>query len=98
MSDTPTGQKPPCGRYEIRFSGHLHSRWAGWFDGLTVTDESDGTTVVRGHVADQAALHGLLRKLHDLGLPLLSVTRTGSDGPKASAPDVRHLNSTEETS
>jgi len=97
MSETQTGQQPPCGRYEIRFSGHLHSRWAGWFDGLTVTDESDGTTLVEGQVADQAALHGLLRKLHDLGLPLLSVTRTVPDEPEAPAPDIRHL-TTEETS
>jgi hypothetical protein len=75
----------------------LHSRWAGWFDGLTVTHESDGTTVVRGPVADQAALHGLLRKLHDLGLPLLSVARTGPYEPEAPAPDIHHLTSTEET-
>jgi hypothetical protein len=97
MSETPTGPKPLCGRYEIRFSGHLHSRWAGWFDGLTVTDERDGTTVVRGMLADQAALHGLLRKLHDLGLPLLSVSRTGPDEPEAPTTDIRHLTSTEET-
>ena len=86
MSETPTGQQPSLRTYEIRFAGHLHSRWAGWFDGLTVTDESDGTTLVEGPVADQAALHGLLRKLHDLGLPLLSVTRTGPDKPEAPPP------------
>src|SRR5437764_1813979 len=97
MSETPTGPQPSCGRYEIRFQGHLHARWAGWFDGLTVTDESDGTTVVRGAVADQAALHGLLRKLHDLGLPLLSVTRIGPDEPEAPAPDIRYSTSTQET-
>src|SRR5437016_7882418 len=87
MSETPTGHQPSRGRYEIRFQGHLHSRWASWFEGLTVTDESGGTTLVQGPVADQAALHGLLRKLHDLGLPLLSVTRIGPDEPEAPAPD-----------
>jgi hypothetical protein len=97
MSEAPSGREPSCGRYEIRFLGHLHARWAGWFDGLTVTDESDGSTLVRGPVADQAALHGLLRKLHDLGLPLLSVTRTGPDEPEAVAADIRDLTSTEET-
>ena len=97
MSETPTGRQPSAGRYEIRFLGHLHSRWASWFDGLTVTDESDGTSLVRGPVADQAALHGLLRKLHDLGLPLFSVTRVGPDGPEAPAPDSPYLTSTKET-
>ncbi|HEX2048773.1 MAG TPA: hypothetical protein VHF27_13485 [Acidimicrobiales bacterium] len=65
--------------YQIRLQGHLHPRWAAWFDGLTVTNESDGTTVLQGQVVDQAALHGLLRKLQDLGLPLLSVTQMGPD-------------------
>ena len=91
MSETPTGRQPSAGRYEIRFL------WASWFDGLTVTDESDGTSLVRGPAADQAALHGLLRKLHDLGLPLLSVTRVGPDGPEAPAPDSPYLTSTKET-
>jgi hypothetical protein len=62
------------GCYEIRIQGHLHARWSAWFDGLTVTNESNGTTLMRGDVVDQAALHGLLRKLADLGLPLLSLT------------------------
>lgn len=97
MSETSTGRQLSRGRYEIRFLGHLHSRWASWFDGLTVTDESDGTTLVQGPVADQAALHGLLRKLHDLGLPLLSVTRIEPTEQEASAAEIRHLTSTEET-
>jgi hypothetical protein len=97
MSETPRGHQPSSGRYEIRFHGHLHSRWASWFDGLTVTNERDGTTLVQGPVADQAALHGLLRKLHDLGLTLLSVTRVGPDGPEAPAPDFPYLTSTKET-
>jgi len=65
--------------YEIRVDGQLHARWSEWFDGLTVTNQSNGTTVIRGDALDQAALHGLLRKLADLGLPLLCVTRTGPD-------------------
>ena len=65
--------------YEIRVQGHLHARWSAWFDGLTVTNQNNGTTLIRGDVVDQAALHGLLRKLADLGLPLLSVTHIGPD-------------------
>jgi hypothetical protein len=67
-----TAQEP--GRYEIRVKGHLADRWAGWFDGMTLTREADGTTVLDGPVTDQSALHGLLRKVSDLGLPLVSVT------------------------
>jgi hypothetical protein len=63
-----------AGLCEIRFKGHLDARWARWFEGLSFTHESDGTTVLRGPVADQAALHGLLGKVRDLGLPLVSVT------------------------
>jgi hypothetical protein len=63
------------GRYEIRIQGHLDGRWAAWFDGLSLTRESDGTTVIHGSVLDQAALHGLLGKVRDLGLPLIAVTQ-----------------------
>ncbi len=59
--------------YEIRLKGHLEARWADWFDGLTLRRESDGTTLLAGPVADQAALHGLLSRVRDLGLPLVSV-------------------------
>jgi hypothetical protein len=69
------------GRYEIRLKGHLDSRWAAWFDGLSLTNESDGTTIIHGPVADQAALHGLLQKVRDLGLALVSVTQVESDQP-----------------
>ena len=62
------------GQYEIRLKGHLDSRWAAWFDGLSLTNESDGTTLIHGPVADQAALHGLLQKVRDVGLPLISVS------------------------
>ncbi len=62
-------------QYEIRLKGHLEARWSAWFDGLALSQESDGTTVIRGPVIDQAALHGLLSKVRDLGLPLIAVTR-----------------------
>ena len=59
--------------YEIRLKGHLDARWTGWFDGFTITLTEDGETILTGSVADQAALHGLLKKVRDLGLPLLSI-------------------------
>ena len=62
-------------RYEIRIKGHLDDKWADWFNGLTITREDNGETLLTGPVADQAALHGLLRKVRDLGMPLLSVSR-----------------------
>jgi len=64
--------------YEIRVQGRLSTRWSAWFDGLALTTVDDGTTVIHGEVLDQAALHGLLQKLRDVGLPLLSLTRTDS--------------------
>ena len=67
---------------EIRIRGHLDARWASWFDGLTLTQDPDGTTVIRGQVADQAALHGLIQKVRDIGLPLVSVTATPSKEPR----------------
>ena len=60
-------------RYEIRLGGHLDARWAAWFDGLNLRRESDGTTIIHGPIADQAALHGLLAKVRDTGLPLVSL-------------------------
>ena len=89
MSEMPTGPQHRPGRYEIRLKGHLDSRWAAWFDGLTLTNSSDGTTVIHGPVADQAALHGLLQKVRDMGLPLVSVTAVPPDQPEGppSSPD-----------
>lgn len=66
MSETDT--------YELRVQGHLDSRWSTWFDGMTLVLSDDGSTIIHGQVADQAALHGLIQKVRDLGLPLLSVT------------------------
>jgi hypothetical protein len=59
--------------YEIRLKGHLDDRWAEWFGGLTITLEDNGDTLLTGTVVDQTALHGLLKKVRDLGMPLLSV-------------------------
>ncbi len=60
--------------YRIRIKGHLGHEWTDWFEGLTITLEEDGDTLLTGPVVDQAALHGLLRKVRDLGLPLVSVS------------------------
>jgi hypothetical protein len=60
-------------RYELRIAGHLDPRWSAWFAGWTVSQDADGTTTLCGEVADQAALHGLLGRIRDLGATLLSV-------------------------
>jgi len=75
---TSEAGEPGNGRYEIRLAGHLHERWAAWFDGLNVAHRDDGTTVISGPIADQAALHGLLQRVRDLGLALISVTELDS--------------------
>lgn len=69
----------PIPQYEIRVRGHLGSRWSAWFEGLALTAEDDGTTVIRGPVVDQAALHGVLQKLRNVGIPLLSLTELPLD-------------------
>jgi len=83
MSEVPTGW------YVIRLKGHLDPRWAAWFDGLDLTNESDGTAVIQGPVADQAALHGLLHKLRDVGIPLISLTEIDPDHPEVPTAEPR---------
>jgi len=89
MSEMSTGGYHSPGQYEIRLKGHLHSRWSAWFDGLSLTNESDGTAILHGPVADQAALYGLLQKTRDLGLPLISVNRVDPGHPEAPAAEAR---------
>lgn len=79
MSGRTDPDRHQAGRYEIRLKGHLDARWASWFDGLGLTHLDDGTTVIHGPVADQAALHGLLQKVRDTGLSLVSVSRIEAD-------------------
>ena len=89
MSERPTGNRNEVGRYEIRLQGHLASRWAAWFDGLSLANESDGTTLIHGLVVDQAALHGLLQKVRDVGLPLISVAQIDTDQTDISTTEAR---------
>ena len=83
MSENPTkpaDQREP-GTYEIRLRGHLDQRWTARLDVPGIHHESDGTTIIRGIAADQATLHGLLQRLRDLGLPLISVIQIDADQP-----------------
>ena len=75
------------GHYQIRIKGHLDEQWADWFGGLTITLEEDGDTLLTGPLVDQAALFGLLRKVSDLGMPLLSVNPAKRD--EADVPDIK---------
>jgi hypothetical protein len=76
MTTTPTStENDKPGQYQIRIKGHLDNRWADWFEGMTITLEANGETRLIGTLVDQAALHGLLKKVRDLGMPLLSVNR-----------------------
>ena len=81
-----TDEQHQPGRYEIRLKGRLDARWAAWFDGLSLTHEAGGTTLIHGPVVDQAALHGVLQKVRDLGLPLVSVIQV--DRQQACGPNV----------
>ena len=73
--------------YQIRIKGHLGRQWTDWFEGLTITLEENGETLLTGPVVDDAALHGLLKKVRDLGMPLLSVNRV--EPGQADASDVK---------
>ena len=76
MTDPPTSDSKV---YEIHLKGHLEPRWVMWFDGLAITLDENGNTLLRGPVADQAALHGLLKKVRDLGMPLVSINSVEPD-------------------
>ncbi len=71
-------QGDPSIHYEIRLKGHVNAQWSGWFDGLTISLEDSGNTCLTGRITDQAALHGLLAKIRDLGLPLISLQSVSS--------------------
>lgn len=92
MTQPPTSptRRRPAGRFEIRLAGHLDARWSAWFDGMSLRRDSDGTTLITGPVIDQAALHGLLQKVRDTGLPLLSVTPTGPALPGTTESPTTH--------
>jgi hypothetical protein len=78
MNTASTDRPDDSGWYEVRLQGRLDARWSAHFDGMTLTT-GDGITLLAGAVGDQAALHGLLHQLRDIGLPLVSVTRVGSE-------------------
>jgi hypothetical protein len=88
MSETAAGNHHNLGRYEIHLKGHLDPRWAAWFDGLSLTHKSEGITIIHGSVVDQAALYGLLQKVRDVGLPLISVIHIEPDQPDAHTVDL----------
>jgi hypothetical protein len=81
------------GFYVIRIKGHLDDRWANWFEGLTITLEEDGNTLLTGPVIDQAALHGLLKKVRDLGMILVSVSPI-EHGPRQRSGQTRRIRQT----
>ena len=86
------------GLYEIRLKGQLDERWAERFEGLSLSHDGDGTTILFGQVVDQAALYGLLRKVRDLGLPLLSVVHIGREQADTQSGQVAHIVDTEANS
>jgi hypothetical protein len=85
---TPLPDGPEAGRYEIRLTGRLDAHWAAWFDGLAVSHEGNGTTVISGPIPDQAALHGVLERVRDLGLPLVSVNRVDARQTKTTGSEA----------
>ena len=82
MSETTTPEEHRAAElYEIRLKGHLDDRWAGWFEGMTLTRDANGETRLTGAVVDQAALHGLLRKVRNLGVTLVAVVQLDANQP-----------------
>ena len=81
--------------YQIKIMGHLGNQWSDWFDGLTITQDEEGNTLLTGPVVDDAALHGLLQKVRDLGMQLLSVNRVAPD--QSDAEDKKKDNKEGET-
>jgi len=88
--NTGTADQPhQPGWYEIRLQGRLDARWSAWLDGMAITPRTDGTTVLHGAVVDQTALHGVLARVRDIGLPLISVARVETDPePHTTPPDT----------
>jgi hypothetical protein len=86
MNTVPESDAEQPKIYQIRIKGHLGHQWTEWFEGLTITLEEDGDTLLTGPVIDQAALHGLIKKVRDLGMPLVSVDPVKLD--QADAPDI----------
>lgn len=80
QSDRPEAEQPK--QFAIRIKGHLDQRWAGWLEGLTLTQDNDGTTLLAGPLVDQAALHGVLNKLRDLGVPIISVQTLNAEATR----------------
>ena len=77
--------------YQLRVKGHLSADWSAWFDGMTIAQDADGATLITGPVADQAALHGLLRKVRDLGLTLLALSSSERGRPNRPGADPGDL-------
>src|SRR4051794_14870479 len=88
MSNTPKSNPDPGQSfvYEIRIKGHLDPRWTDWFEGMSIASQASGDTLLTGQLVDQAALHGLLKKVRDVGLPLLSIIRIE---PELDAPEAQ---------
>ena len=74
----PIHESPDTAAYQIRIEGHLGPHWAEWFEGMSITPEASGDTLLTGSLPDQAALHGLLKKVRDLGMTLVSINRIGA--------------------
>lgn len=83
--------EPDHALYEIRLRGHLNSQWTDWFDGLAITLEANGTTLLRGPIVDQAALYGVLKRIRDIGIPLLSIICVEHGEEDSHTPEAQSL-------